>query len=321
VTTSPRRLVSIVCPVFNEEDNVEPFHAAVTAALAGEAQRYDVEFVFTDNHSTDGTYARLAALAGRDRRVRVFGFSRNFGYQKSIYAGFMRARGDCAVQLDVDLQDPPALLPQFLRLWEGGKLVVYGVRRSRQEGWLLQVGRRAFYRFVDALSDHHLPRDAGDFRLVDRRIVEELRKVRDTNLYIRGRIATFGFEQEGVPYDRAARARGKSKFGFFSLMSLAIDGIVSHSSIPLRVATWCGLFAIVAAFLAIVGYLIAWAVSGSRWPAGFITLNLLLLLNIGVTSLLLGIVGEYLARIYDQLKTSPDAIVEREIDPPPPPNV
>ena len=317
MTTRARRLISIVCPVFDEEDNVEPFHAAVVAALAGEAERYEFEFVFTDNHSTDGTFARLSALAARDGRVRVFRFSRNFGYQKSIYAGLMRARGDCAIQLDVDLQDPPALLPQFLRLWEEGKRVVYGVRRSRQEGKLLQATRRAFYRLVDALSDHHLPPDAGDFRLVDRRIIEELRKVRDTNLYIRGRIATFGFEQAGIPYDRAARTRGQSKFGFFALMSLAIDGIVSHSSVPLRIATWCGLMAIVAAGLAIVGYLIAWVAVGERWPAGFMTLLVLLLVNIGVTCLLLGILGEYLARIYDQLKTSHDVIVEDEIEAPP----
>ena len=317
MTTRARRLISIVCPVFDEEDNVEPFHAAVVAALAGEAERYEFEFVFTDNHSTDGTFARLSALAARDGRVRVFRFSRNFGYQKSIYAGLMRARGDCAIQLDVDLQDPPALLPQVLRLWEEGKRVVYGVRRSRQEGKLLQATRRAFYRLVDALSDHHLPPDAGDFRLVDRRIIEELRKVRDTNLYIRGRIATFGFEQAGIPYDRAARTRGQSKFGFFALMSLAIDGIVSHSSVPLRIATWCGLMAIVAAGLAIVGYLIAWVAVGERWPAGFMTLLVLLLVNIGVTCLLLGILGEYLARIYDQLKTSHDVIVEDEIEAPP----
>jgi dolichol-phosphate mannosyltransferase len=312
--SSSRKLISIVTPVMNEEENIESFYARVRSALASEQGRYDLEFVFTDNHSTDNTFAKLGELAQRDSRVRVFRFSRNFGYQKSIYAGYMKARGDVAVQLDVDLQDPPELIPEFLRLWEQGHQVVYGIRRNRDEPFFVQLTRRLFYWLVDALSQDVLPRDAGDFRLIDRRIIDELRKVRDTNVYIRGRIAAMGFRQTGVPYDRAARQKGTSKFGFFSMLSLAIDAIVSHSTVPLRIATWFGVFAIAAAVLAIAGYVATYYVTGKSWPGGFTTITVLLLLNIGATCLLLGVLGAYLGRIFEQVKTSPDPIMEAVLD-------
>lgn len=312
-TNAGRRLISIVTPVYNEEENVEILFETVVGVMAVEAEHYDIEVIFTDNHSTDTTFEKLKGIAANDPRVRVFRFSRNFGYQKSIYTGYMKARGDAAIQLDCDLQDPPSLIPQFLRLWEQGYQVVYGVRRTRNEGWLLRGTRHAFYWLVDALSNDQLPRDAGDFRLIDRRIIEELRNVRDTNLYIRGRLATMGFKQIGVPYDRDKRRHGESKFGLASMVGLAIDAVISHSVVPLRLATYLGLFSITAALLGMVGYASAYFLVGRTWPAGFTTIVVLLLLNVGLTSLFLGIIGEYLARIYEQIKMSPDTIIEIQI--------
>jgi dolichol-phosphate mannosyltransferase len=309
-----RKLVSIVVPVFNEEGNIERLYETVLTTLAPEAERYDLEFVFTDNHSIDRSYAILQDLARRDPRVRVFRFSRNFGYQKSIFTGYGKARGDCAVQLDCDLQDPPRLIRDFLRLWEAGHQVVYGLRRQRPEGMVIHGLRRFFYWLVDALSSDQIPRDAGDFRLIDRRILDELKLVNDTSIYIRGRIATMGFSQVGVPYDRDDRRFGESKFNLASMMRLAIDAVTSHSVVPLRLATYCGLATTGLAVLAVIGYALARVTFGINWPPGFTTLTVLIVFGIGLNALFLGIIGEYLARIFEQLKLSSGTIIESEID-------
>lgn len=307
-------MVSIIVPVLNEELNIDRFLGAVREAVASERERYRFEFVFTDNHSTDQTFAILRERASEDPSIRVIRFSKNFGYQKSIYCGYMEARGLAAIQLDCDLQDPPTLIPQMLRLWEGGSKVVYGVRLSRKEGWLIGAARRIFYRAIDWLSTEHLPRDAGDFRLVDRRIIDELRHLRDTNIYLRGRIATMGFTQTALPYHRDERVAGESKFSLGKLATLAVDGVVSHSVIPLRMATAIGMGTLVAVVILGLLYLVLFFFYGDRWPRGFATLALLLLAQLGILSMLLGIMGEYIARIYDQLKQRPDAIVEERIE-------
>ena len=304
-------LISLVVPVYNEELNIRPFHEAVLEAVAPLDQEFAFEFVFTDNHSEDGTFAELSALAQRDTRVRVFRFSRNFGYQRSILTGYTRARGDAAIQLDVDLQDPPSLIERFLREWQAGADVVYGVRTMRQEGFIVTLQRRAFYRLIDLLSEHPLPRDAGDFRLVSRRVIDLLISFEDSQPYLRGTIATLGFKQVGIPYERAARVRGTSKFPFARLLSLAIDGILNHSTLPLRAATFVGLGMALAAFLLAFGYAAAKLVFHTDWPAGFTTLVALILLGAGLNAMLLGVVGEYLARIYRQMRKEPLTIVER----------
>ncbi|MGA7802799.1 MAG: glycosyltransferase family 2 protein [Gammaproteobacteria bacterium] len=205
-----RKLISLVVPVFNEEENIGPLYDAVVQVIPTMEDRYEFEIVFTDNHSSDGTFDKLWELHQCDRRVRVFRFSRNFGYQKSILTGYLKARGEALIQLDCDLQDPPELIPEFVRHWEEGAKVVYGVRRSRKEGALLQWGRRVFYRIANYLSEDELPLDAGDYRLIDRKVVDVLRQVDDAQPYLRGMIAAMGFRQQGIPYDRRGRERGVS---------------------------------------------------------------------------------------------------------------
>jgi dolichol-phosphate mannosyltransferase len=309
-----RNLISIVVPVLNEEENVDRLYAAVIDALAPESERYDFEFVFTDNHSTDSTFEKLRALAAVDPRVRIFRFSRNYGYQLSIYTGFTLARGAAAVQLDADLQDPPALIRQFLRLWEDGYRVVYGVRETRKEGWLITLIRRIFYRFLNALSDDDLPPNAGDFRLIDRRIIEELKSIRDPNIYVRGRISCMGFRQIGLSYDRHERKSGKSKFNFAKMTALAIDAVTSHSVVPLRFATYLGAaITLVASAMAVV-YIAGYYFFGADWPPGFATLSVLVTLSMGLNGILLGVFGEYLARVHQHLKLSPTPIIETRVD-------
>ncbi|MGO4389120.1 glycosyltransferase family 2 protein [Microvirga sp. 2YAF29] len=308
-------LISICVPVYNEELNIEPFHQRVSSVIDGLADRYRFEILFTDNHSTDTTFERLAELSRRDHRVRVIRFSRNFGFQRSILTNYMNARGEAAIQLDVDLQDPPELIEDFLRHWEEGYKVVYGIRRERpNESMWLHALRKGFYRLVDYLSEETLPHDAGDFRLVDRCVLEQLKLVSDQQPYLRGLIASMGFRQTGIVYDRSAREFGSSKFNLMRLFGLALDGILQHSVIPLRIAIFLGLIMSGLAALAAVYYLLARIFFGADWPPGVATSTILTLLSIGMNALLLGIIGEYIGRIYKNVKRMPITISEAVID-------
>ena len=234
-------LVSIIVPALNEEKNIRPLYEALLPIWQAESDRYQFELIFTDNHSTDRTFELAAQLAAEDCRVRVFRFSRNFGFQQSILTGYRKSRGAAVVQIDCDLQDPPTLISEFLRKWETGYHVVYGIRRKRKEGMVITALRSGFYALVDALSEYPLPRQAGDFRLVSRAIVDELNRIHEPQPYIRGIIAGLGFNQTGIPYDREERKRGESKFSLRKLLSLGVDGVLSTSVVPLRVATYLGL--------------------------------------------------------------------------------
>ncbi len=309
-------LVSIVVPVLNEEANIPRLYERVCTVMGALAESYRWELVVTDNHSSDSSFQLLAAIARSDARVRVIRFAKNFGYQRSILTGYLNAVGDAVVQLDCDMQDPPELIPQMLADWEEGWKVVYGVRRSRQEGTAMTFVRKAFYRVMDRLSDEPLPLDAGDFRLVDRRIVEELRKVEDANPYLRGLIATMGFDQRGFAYDRAARTAGETKFPLRALLRIAADGLLNHSSFPLRLATYVSLGITALATLLAVGYAAARVTSfGDDWPPGFTTIVLLLLMSTALNALFFGIQGEYTKRIFQQVKRRPLTIVEQELNP------
>lgn len=307
-------LISIVVPVYNEEPNILPFHDRVSRVTAELGDRYRFEFVFTDNHSTDRTFEILSALVETDPRVRAYRFSRNFGFQRSILTGYMQCRGIAAVQLDVDLQDPPELITEFIRIWEEGADVVYGVRIQRQEGRGITAARSLFYRIIDLLSEEKLPVDAGDFRLISRRIIDLLCSYPDATPYLRGTIATLGFRQVGVPYKRSARERGESKFPFRKLLSLALDGILNHSTVPLRFGTYFGMVVSVLTLVMMVGYAVGRLVFGQAWPAGFTTLAALILISISINAMLLGIIGEYLGRMYRQQRAGPVSIIERSVD-------
>lgn len=309
-----KKMITVVVPAFNEEANIEVVHRALLPVMAGLEASYDFEILFVDDHSTDGTLAALERLVRLDARVRVIRFSRNFGFQRAVFTGYLKARGDAAIEMDCDLQDPPEVILDFVRQWENGYLVVYGVRTGRQEGWLMNTARRFFYRLIDSLSEDDLPLDAGDFRLLDRRVLEELRKFEDYQPYLRGSVAALGFNQTGVPYQRAARTRGESKFPFRKLLGLALDGILNHSVVPLRIATYIGLAVSFFTLLAIVGYGVGRLFFGQDWPPGFASIIVLILGSLSLNALFLGIIGEYLGRIYKQVKRRPLTVIEREID-------
>lgn len=307
---SEKKLISLIVPVLNEELNIQPFYEAVVAVIDRCSEKFDFELIFTDNHSTDSTFEKLAQICKHDERVRALRFSRNFGYQKSILTGYLSAKGDALIQLDCDLQDPPELILEFLKFWEEGYAVVYGVRRTRRDNPVLHLIRKLFYRLVDYLSDDELPVDAGDFRLVDKKIVDVLRQMDDAQPYLRGTIAAVGFRQHGIPYDRRERERGTSNFRFKDLLSLALDGILNHSIVPLRLASFFGVFVSMLTLFSIIGYSVGKIFFGFSWPAGFTTLAILSLFGISLNALFLGIIGEYLGRIYQQVKKKPLTIVE-----------
>ena len=310
-----KRLISICVPVFNEEGNIEPLYRELLPVMGRLSAKYDFELLFTDNHSTDRTFEVLESLARQDHRIRAIRFSRNFGFQRSIFTAYMNCRGEAAIQIDCDLQDPPSLIADFIEKWEQGYHVVYGVRTSRKESRWMNTTRRIFYRLIDALSEDPLPHDAGDFRLVDRRILNELRAFEDYQPYLRGTIAAIGFQQIGLSYDRAERLTGESKFSFGELFGLALDGILNHSVVPLRIATLLGSVVSVTTLLGIVGYMIGRLFLGRNWPPGFATIIILILGSLSLNALFLGIIGEYLGRIYRQVKRRPLTITERELNP------
>src|SRR6266581_1700482 len=310
-----KRLISICVPVFNEESNIEPLYSALLPIMDQLSERYEFELLFTDNHSTDRTFEALEQLAQRDVRVRAIRFSRNFGFQRSIATSYANARGDAAIQIDCDLQDPPALILEFVRKWEEGYRVVYGVRSSRQEHWWMNSIRKLFYRIIDSLGEDELPLDAGDFRLVDRCVLDELRQIDDYQPYLRGTIAALGFDQIGISYDRSERQHGESKFSFGELIGLALDGILNHSVVPLRIATYLGLGVSLTTLLGTIGYLVGRLFLAKNWPPGFASVIILLMGSLSLNALFLGIIGEYLGRIYRQVKRGPLTVVEREINP------
>ncbi len=311
--TTRRKLVSVLIPAFNEEDNVERAYDTVKRVFAN-LPAYDFEIVFTDNHSTDRTFALLKDIAARDARVRVIRFARNYGYQRSVLVAYKAARGACSVQIDCDLQDPPELIPQLLQRWEEGHQVVYGVRRSLKDGPVTAFLRKAFYRLMRSMSEDDLPIDAGEFRLVDQVILDELQNVDDTSPYVRGLISSMGFSQVGVDYDRQARIAGTSKFPFRAMLGLAVDGILNHSLIPLRLASMVSLVVATITFFVIFIYLLGRLLFGQEWPAGFATTTVLLLMSIMLNAMFLGIIGEYLGRIYMQSKRRPTPIIEAALN-------
>jgi dolichol-phosphate mannosyltransferase len=217
------------------------------------------------------------------------------------------------MQIDADLQDPPELLEQFFDLWRQGYQVVYGVRRKRQEGMIENLFRKAGYYIIDKLSEHPVPRDAGDFRLIDRKVIAALQKYRSSHPYLRGLIAGMGFRQIGVSYDREARIAGKSKFNVIQLLSLGITGVINQSVIPLRIASYAGLFLVSLSFIGTL-YYVALKLFSPGLPRGLASIHILVLFGIGFQSLLLGILGEYLLRIYLILRAEPVAIIEQSLN-------
>lgn len=311
--SNKKPLVSISIPVLNESGNLAHLYQRLVALGAKMESRCDLEFVFSDNHSDDTTWDMLTELAARDPRVRAIRFSKNYGFQRSILANYMHTRGDAVMQIDADLQDPPELLEAFFERWQEGFDVVYGVRRKRPESWLLNNFRRVGYWAIDKVSEHPIPRDVGDFRLIDRKVVDVLLKTKTANPYLRGMIAGIGFNQTGIAYDRDARVAGESKFNVNRLVRLGLTAVFNHSTVPLRAASFVGSLILAASLIGALYYVVL-RVFHPELPPGLASIHILVLFGIGLNSFLLGIIGEYILRIYLVLRADPVAVIQQSLN-------
>lgn len=304
--------VSIVIPCFNEED-VLPVTIERLLAISHNALDYEFEYIFVDDGSTDRTLQLLRSLANRDSRVRVLTFARNFGQQIAFTAGIDVASGDSVVLIDADLQDPPEVVLQMLNKWEEGFDVVYGERQSRTcDTYFKRVSASVFYRFLNQMSDVPIPNDTGDFRLISRPVVEALKAMPEKHRFVRGMVAWAGFRQIALSYERDARKAGISKYPFKKMFRFASDAIISFSTKPLRVATNIGLLA---SLLSVIGifYVFAQRVFTSTWVEGWTALMITVLFFGGVQLISLGVIGEYLGRVYEESKDRPLYIVRERI--------
>jgi dolichol-phosphate mannosyltransferase len=304
-SAGPAPELSVVLPVHDEAANLPELHRRLTAALDG---TIDYEVVFVDDGSRDDSAAIIAGLAGDDPRVRLVRFSRNFGHQAALTAGLDHARGAAVVLMDSDLQDPPELIAEMLRAWRDGADVVYAVRRERKEHALKRACYHLFYRVIRSLSPVDLPADSGDFSLLDRRVVDALTAMPEQKTYLRGLRGWVGFSQVPIAYERSARFAGRPTYGFRALRKLAMDGIVSSSSRPLRVASYTG-FAVLAMAIAYLSLIVGWFFVRGTAPSGWTSLVGVVLFLGGVQLFLLGVLGEYVARIYDEVKRRPQYVV------------
>jgi dolichol-phosphate mannosyltransferase len=294
------RLVSVVAPVYNEEATIGEFYTRVAAALDG----LPFELVLVDDGSTDGSPIALERLAGNDPRVRVVYLSRNFGHQTALTAGLDHACGDAVVMLDADLQDPPELIRTMLDHWRAGCDVVYAVREQRAgESRFKLATARWFYTLFDKLAQVELQHNSGDFRLLDRRALDALLSMRERNRFLRGMTVWVGYTQAAVPYRRDARYAGETKYTLPKMLKFSLDAVSSFSHRPLQLATLLGFLISGLAFIAIP-VVVALRLSGSYLP-GFGSVTILVLLLGGIELIAIGIIGEYVGRIYDEVKGRP----------------
>lgn len=309
MTISPR--VSVAVPLYNEEAGIPELLGRIGAALNG-LPGGPHEGVLVDDGSSDRTLALLEAAAARDERLVIISLSRNFGHQAALSAALDHVSGDVTIVMDGDLQDPPELIPAFLERYAQGYDVVYATRVRRKEAWWLRLSYFLFYRVFRRLSNVSVPVDAGDFGLMSRRVVEELRRAPERHRFLRGLRSWVGFRQIGLPVERLERHRGKSKYGLARLLALAFDGIFAFSIVPIRAAVMLGAVAIalasVFALYAVYAKLVL-----HQSPQGFTALILLIVFLSGVHLFFLGVVGEYVGRVYEEVKRRPLYVVSRLI--------
>lgn len=304
--------LSIVIPCFNEEAVIGETVRRLLS-LCDSLPDVQVEIIFVDDGSRDATRALLRELAAADARIRVIGLARNFGHQLAVTAGLDAAGGDAVVLIDADLQDPPEVVVEMVARWREGYDVVYGTRTERlDETWFKRASARAFYRLLNRLSDVPVPLDTGDFRLMDRVVVEALRAMPERDRFIRGMVSWAGFRQVALPYQRAGRFAGETKYPLRKMLRFATDGILSFSTRPLQLSIALG-FA--SAGLALLGMLYAVAVRlvTTEWVAGWAAIMVAVLFVGGVQLISIGILGEYIGRIYHEVKRRPLYLTEEEI--------
>jgi len=298
---------SIIAPIYNEIDNIPEMYRRVKEVMDSSKESW--ELILVDDGSTDGSTDKIRELAQSDKTVRPVIFARNFGHQVAITAGWDYARGDAVVIIDADLQDPPEIILELAKKWKEGYEVVYAVRGEREgESWFKKFTAAMFYRIIYSITDVKIPVDTGDFRLMDRKVVDVLKMMKERHRFPRGMSAWVGFKQIGVTYKRAARVAGVTKYPFRKMLKLALNAITGFSYFPLQVATYFG-FASAGVSILAIPVVAALRLAGSHFFEGQTTTLISVLFLGGVQLISLGILGEYIGRLYDEAKGRPLYIV------------
>ena len=306
--------ISVVIPMYYEEEVAEECYKRMTGVLKG-IENYEYEIIFVNDGSKDKTLSILEKIANEDKNVKVISFSRNFGHQCAVTAGLQYVTGDAIVIIDADLQDPPELIPEMLKLWEDGNEVIYGKRKTREgESKFKLLTAKMFYNTLNALSDVDIPKDTGDFRLVDRKVVDVINSLPEHNKFLRGLFSWVGFEQKAFEYERKERFAGKTKYPLKKMLKLASDGIIGFSTKPLKIVEGLGVFSIIMSFIILIYSLLSYAFSWHSLAAGWTSIMVTLTFLGGSILVSLGMIGEYIARIYDESKARPQYIIDKKIN-------
>lgn len=306
-----KKLISVMTPCYNEEDNIEDLYSQVKTIFENQLSGYDYEHVFIDNCSKDRTVDILKMLARKDPKVKIIVNARNFGFVRSSYYGLIQPDGDAVIFLMADLQDPPSLIIDFVTKWEEGYKVVQGVRKNSRESFVLFKVKKLYYYVLSRISDVELTRDTTGFGLYDKYVIQSLRKIDDPYPYFKGLISELGFEIAEVEYVSAARKRGVSSANFFMLYDFALLGITSHSRVPIRVATMAGFVMAILSLFVAIAYLIAKLINPNFLPIGIASLHVSLFFFSSVQLFFIGIIGEYIGLIHLRALKRP-LVVERE---------
>ena len=306
--------ISVVIPMYYEEEVANECYKRMTEILS-KIDGYDYELICINDGSKDKTFDILEQIASKDTHVKVISFARNFGHQCAVTAGLKFVTGDAIVIIDADLQDPPELIPEMLKLWEQGNEVIYGKRKTRDgESAFKLFTAKMFYKTLNALSDVEIPKDTGDFRLVDRKVVDVINSLPEHNKFLRGLFSWVGFKQMPFEYERKERFAGKTKYPLKKMLKLASDGIISFSSKPLKMVGGLGIISIVISMIILIYSIISYAFSLNQLTPGWTSIMVTVTLFSGVQLLSIWVLSEYIGRIYDETKNRPQYIIDKTIN-------
>ena len=307
--------ISLVIPMYYEEEVANECYEKVSSVLKKLEDKYDYEIIFVNDGSKDKTLEILEEIAKKDEKAKIISFSRNFGHQAAVTAGLKEVTGDAIIIIDADLQDPPELIPEMLELWEQGNEVIYGKRKTRKgESAFKLLTAKMFYKTLNALSDVEIPKDTGDFRLVDRKVVDVINSLPEHNKFLRGLFSWVGFKQKAYEYERQERFAGKTKYPLKKMLKLASDGIISFSSKPIKLVGALGILSIFISIIILIYALISYIFKLNDLSAGWTSIMVAITFFAGVQLLSLWVISEYIGRIYDEAKGRPQYIVDKKIN-------
>lgn len=304
--------ISVVVPMYNEEEVASVCYERLTSVLSG-ITNYDYEIIFVNDGSQDKTLEILKSIVKKDSCVSYVSFSRNFGHQAAVVAGLKQVTGDATVIIDADMQDPPEVIPDMIKEWENGNDVVYAVRKARKgESKFKLLTAKAFYRVLNKLSDIDIPVDTGDFRLIDKKVVDTLNSLPEHNKFMRGLVSWVGFRQTPYEYERQERVAGKTKYPLKRMLKLALDGIMSFSTKPLKIIGMIGIFAVIVSFLLLIYTLVSYVFNLNYLTPGWASIMVTIIFLSGVQFMAIWVMSEYVARIYDEVRHRPEYIIEEK---------